>query len=258
MKRIIFSIYKDMPLGERVTEYSKSQYTKYFNQLNDSKSNYATLHGADYQLLTSESGYIDLNHRKIILMEELLDVYDQVLYLDFDVAITSTENIFDAVSGFGLLMEDGVDVYNKEAQQVMKDCKYVDSWQDYYDLCKSEFNNRFSNRDKYHRYRKAQFKRRMLFEDEIVSMSGLIANTGIMIADKTVKLDYEKNLEHMKEITAFENNEVFLSYLIEKNGIPYTNLTDWHTVYDSEEPRQDFSDTRMVHCINKRFEDIYG
>ena len=60
----------------------------------------------------------------------------------------------------------------------------------------------------------------------------------------------------MKSIASFDNNEVFLTYLIEKNDIQINNLEDWHRVYDDLD--MNIENAKMLHVINKRFEDVYG
>ena len=92
----------------------------------------------------------------------------------------------------------------------------------------------------------------------IESKKDTIANTGILIGNKKSisELKYTHNLNYMKSIASFDNNEVFLTYLIEKNDIQINNLEDWHRIYDDLD--MDIENAKMLHVINKRFEDVYG
>lgn len=251
MKKIIFSVYNNIPVGERVTDYSKSQFTKHYDMLLENKKQYAQVCNADFNMYEVHMGYVDLQHYKIKKFENLLEEYDQVLYLDFDVIVKTKDNIFTSIDGFGVLMENAVDIYNQESAKILRESK-VENLDQYHEFCKNEFTNRFQ-RDKYHRYKKAHYKKMMLFEDDIISTNDTIVNTGILIGNKNTKINYDKNLKHMKNIAPFENNEVFLSYLIERDNIKVTNLTDWHCVFDDLHTSVD---GRMIHVINKRFEDV--
>ena len=94
MKKIIFSVYNNIPVGERVTDYSKSQFTKHYDMLLENKKQYAQVCNADFNMYEVYMGYVDLQHYKIKKFENLLEEYDQVLYLDFDVIVKTTDNIF--------------------------------------------------------------------------------------------------------------------------------------------------------------------
>ena len=96
VKRIVFSIYSQLPIHERVTNYSTTQFEKYYHRLYESKDEYAKLCSADFLLVTpSEMSYVDLQHYIIIMMEKFAETYDEVLYLDFDVIPTTKQNFFD-------------------------------------------------------------------------------------------------------------------------------------------------------------------
>ena len=258
MKRIVFTIYDDLPIGERVTEYSKSQFRKYKDRLWKNKSDYANLCEADFRVYGRNGGYRSLQHFKIKAMETLAEDYDEVLYMDFDVVAMTEDNIFKSLDldKFGVLIEDASSVLHKEAVRTLRESSIV-NMDDYQELCAREHSNRY-NRDDYHRIKKAYYKKEMLFEDRIINQKDTIANTGILIGNKKSisELKYTHNLNYMKSIASFDNNEVFLTYLIEKNDIQINNLEDWHRVYDDLD--MDIENAKMLHVINKRFEDVYG
>lgn len=257
MKRIVFSIFKQLPIGERVTDYSKSQFSKHYDFLLNNKKQYAEACSADFKLLSFDENYVDLQHRKIQYIETLASSYDQILYLDFDVVIRTTLNIFEHFdNNLSLLVEDASEIVQHEAARVLNKSA-VTTIDHYKDFCVNEM-NATSTRDNYHRLSKANEKRMMLFEDSIISKSYMIANTGVILASakSIIELDYSNQLEHMKSISHFDNNEIFITYLLEKNNVPYNNLgRDWHRVYD--DLQEDIDGALFVHAINKRFEDLY-
>ena len=131
---------------------------------------------------------------------------------------------------------------------------------------------------RYHMYCKAVCKLAMLSVDNIYNNDYHIANTGIIggSAESLQKVDVIDNLdlcidklqqakkENMfgDELTEyfFPNNEVFFSYLLEKNNIAWHNLAPaWHTVIYRTR-KQTINDTKlliknanMVHMIGKDF-----
>lgn len=259
VKRIVFSIYSQLPTHERVTDYSTAQFKKYYHRLYESKDEYAKLCSADFLLVTpNEMSYIDLQHYKIIMMERFAETYDEVLYLDFDVIPITRQNFFDVfdLSKICVLNENTNHIIEKE----IVNHQYTD-WQG--DLSSSVNNykkyvSQKLQRDKYHRCSKAFAKREMLFNDDIISYDEHIVNTGILAGNKKSisTLKYEERLDSMKLLSDFNNNEIFLSYLLEKYNIPFTNIGyNWHRVYDDLDT--DLECSKMIHVINKRFEDVY-
>lgn len=257
MKRIVFSTFSDINVGERVTNYSKSQFTKYYDKLLDNKKQYAESCSADFELLSPDIGYVEMQHYKIQAAEKLADQYDQILYLDFDVVIKTQVNIFDQfdMDKISLLMEDSSEIVQRESARVLNKSAVV-TVDHYKEFCTNEMFS-LNKRDDYHRLSKANTKRMMLFEDDVISKSYMIANTGIILTGKQAiqDLGYSAKLDHMKSISHFNNNEVFITYLLEQNQIPYNNLgRDWHRVYDDLDTN--VNNAYMVHAINKRFEDL--
>lgn len=260
MKRIVFSIYSQLPIHERVTNYSTTQFEKYYHRLYESKDEYAKLCSADFLLVTpSEMSYVDLQHYKIIMMEKFAETYDEVLYLDFDVIPTTKQNFFNVfdLSNICILNQDT----NRIIQKEIENYQYTE-WQG--DLSSSVNNykkyviQKFQ-RDQYHRCSKAFAKREMLFNDDIISYDDHIVNTGIIAGNKKSisLLKYEERLDKMKLLSDFNNNEIFFSYLLERYNIPFTDIGDnWHRLYDELDTH--LENSHMVHVINKQFEDVYG
>lgn len=257
MKRIIFSTFSNIDVGERVTDYSKSQFARYYDKLLDNKKQYAEICSADFELMSPDINYVEMQHYKIQAVEKLAEQYDQILYFDFDVVVKTKVNIFDQfdTNKISLLVEDSSEIVQREAARVLNKSAVV-TVNHYNEFCANEMHS-LNRRDNYHRLSKANTKRMMLFEDDIISKSYMIANTGIILTSKQAieDLEYSAKLDYMKSISHFDNNEVFITYLLERNDIPYNNLgRDWHRVYDDLDTNID--NAYMVHAINKRFEDL--
>jgi hypothetical protein len=259
VKRIIFSVFSQLPIHERVTDYSTKQFKKYYDRLYESKEEYAKLCEAEFTVLKpSIDDYVDLQHYKIIALEELAQAHDEVLYLDFDVVPKTSQNIFETfnLDKICILNENTNTIIQKEIENYQHT-----EWKD--DFKKSignykQFVSQKLQRDHYHRCSKAFMKRQMLFNDDIISYDEHIVNTGIIAGNKKSisLLKYRDRLEDMKTISELDNNEIFFSYLLEKYDIPFTNIGyDWHRVYDNLDI--DLDNFKMVHVINKRFEDIW-
>lgn len=259
MKRIIFSVFSQLPIHERVTGYSSIQFEKYYHDLYDSKKSYADACNADFMLVkSSEKNYIDLQHEKIIHLENFIESYDEILYLDFDVIPMTNKIFFDEfdLDSICILNENTNVIIQKEIENYQ-----ITEWKE--DFKKSidnykQFVTQKLHRDQYHRCSKAFMKRQMLFNDDIITYDEHIVNTGIIAGNKKSisLLKYNDRLEEMRDLCDVDNNEIFFSYLLERYNIPFTNIGyDWHRVYDNLDMNLD--KCNMLHVINKRFEDVY-
>ena len=102
-----------------------------------------------------------------------------------------------------------------------------------------------------------------------ITGNNLVANTGVLIYNKNAELNFTEQLEeiHKTFIEACEdnlypkeisnswkpNNEVFYSYLIEKNKIPYDNIgLQWNFILDADNTEYSPS-AHMIHQVNKDF-----
>ena len=84
-KKIIFSVWSDL----------SPSWIEHKTALVDKHKEYAKACGADYELIDTNQNFIDLMFFKIQLAEELLDKYDQALYLDLDVIPLTSKSFFD-------------------------------------------------------------------------------------------------------------------------------------------------------------------
>ncbi len=253
MKRIIFSLYTD-DLAEHASASNEKRlaFKKYASQLDDVKQRYAKSVGADYKLFKPDStSYDNIQFQKLIKFEELAQDYDEILYLDYDVVPIRNESFFEHHD------LNTICAYNINC--------YLDT-----DIIRAR------NRDRYvwngmDMYSKAQNKRAMLILHD-TSGSNYCINTGVlgMNKDMVKRLDFKARLKESRQ--TFDdalidnlyppmmtrqwvfNNEVVLSYLIERYNLPFTNIgAQWNFIADDTQPKIS-SASYFLHFVNKQFE----
>lgn len=257
MKRIIFSVYDEtIPVtGYSVTDYKRQQFQKYKDRLKETQKQYAEKCGADYVCydLATDS-YIDLQYQKIVLFEQLAEKYDEIVYFDLDVVPQPhAPNIFETLD------LTKINMYPREKNMGNNEMRQ---------------NLQHSLMDSMNVFIKICAKNSMLILDDCDGDRHYIYNTGIMAANKQVaqSLQFAKRLPEMielleeaKEDSIFPdeitsnfvpNNEVFMTYLVEKYNIPYNDLPmQWHFIVDHS---VEYSPAGyLTHFVNKRFEDYF-
>ena len=66
-------------------DYKRSQFEKYKGQITESQKHYANICKADYNLFETDiTDYDKVQFKKILLLEELSNDYDEILYFDFE------------------------------------------------------------------------------------------------------------------------------------------------------------------------------
>lgn len=247
MKRIIFSIYKkDIDKHTSVPEYKRTQFIKYKDQIIANHKSYAKICNADYKLYTEiDSNYDIIQFQKINIMKNLTEKYDEVLYLDFDIIIKTDKSFFE---NFDL---NKICVYNIKTH-----------------IEKDVYGHRMRD-DNWHpmdMYVKACCKNAMLLLQDKVS-SDLIVNTGVIGVNKksaglinfsechSVFSNAKKDTIYPYEISKRwkPNNEVYLSYLLERYDLPYTNIgLQWNFILDHTHKKYS-PVAHFYHCVNKDF-----
>src|SRR6056300_1079724 len=128
MKRIIYSLYIDVPEDEFVDNIetnlnTKKQFKENYIKLLANKQWYANQLNVDFKIFEYQD-YIEyynyfkkkypfittyniINFYKLHLLYELSKFYDEILYLDFDVVCLSEENFFNVWN-----LKNGICVYN--------------------------------------------------------------------------------------------------------------------------------------------------
>jgi len=256
MKRIVFSIYTDtVEPHQSATDFKKNQLKLFKNKLEESQSNYAKSCAAEYNLFTtSTTNYDHIQFEKLILLDDLSKDYDEVLYLDFDVIPNTPVNFF-------------------EAWDLNHICYYSVNRSD--DRLKVAKMLKYQSYDKMNMFVKLCAKKAMLLLDDINGNDD-IANTGVVAGNKESiqKLDFKNRLNELHEkfneavddnvypddITKlwFQNNEVYISYLVERYQVPYQNIgLPWNFLIDRNHPEVSAAG-HFLHHVNKEFQRSYG
>ena len=126
MSRVIYSLYIDVPekeldlFDEKIIKKgklptninTKNELKKHYDKLIDVKRDYAKSIGCDFRMFEYDDQYIKfynfykknypfittyniINEYKIMLLYEMAEKYDEILYLDFDTIPITKENFFD-------------------------------------------------------------------------------------------------------------------------------------------------------------------
>ena len=242
-KRLIFSLYTDkVDPHTSATDQKKQSFAEYKDRIKKVQQDYANICNADYTLFnTTNTSYIDIQFEKLFKLEEMTEVYDEVLYLDFDVIPYTNVNFFET---FDL---DTLCVYSSPTEL----------------LKKSEWHPMDP-------YVKMSCKKAMLLIEDIVGTSEIF-NTGVTALNKrsasllrfkdrfteykeSFKLAQEDNLYPFEMSSIWQlNNEVYASYIVEKYNIPTTNIgMPWNFIVDYGMPIPS-AGAYFHHCVNKDF-----
>ena len=253
MKRIIFSQYNDNIDQNTIStnQYKLSQFRKYSNQLEQAQREYADRCGAEYVLHRLDiTDYDTLQFEKILQLERYAENYDQILYLDFDVVPNKrAENIFDV---FG----DSLAMYPLYRDQHKHELKW------------NIENDTYDNQNV---YCKTCAKNSMLILDD-GNISPKLYNTGVTYGSSNAinNLKFSQQLNDMKELldetlndsiypdsitkNFFHNNEVFITYLIERDKIECTDMNiHWNFILDGFQ-KESTDIAYFTHHVNKEFE----
>jgi len=250
VKRIIFSQYNDNIDQNTIStnQYKLSQFRKYSNQLEQAQREYADRCGAEYVLHRLDiTDYDTLQFEKILQLERYAENYDQILYLDFDVVPNKrAENVFDV---FG----DSLAMYPLYRDQHKHELKW------------NIENDTYDNQNV---YCKTCAKNSMLILDD-GNISPKLYNTGVTYGSSNAinNLKFSQQLNDMKELldetlndsiypdsitkNFFHNNEVFITYLIERDKIECTDMNiHWNFILDGFQ-KESTDIAYFTHHVNK-------
>lgn len=188
---------------------------KHKNKLMSLHKKYAELCDADYYVFEAQLDYDDLMFYKISVAEFLVERYDEVLYLDMDVVPKTKYSFFDM--------------------------------HDFDNVC-------------LHRTLGPKWKinlKQMMLINENVKGNDFICNTGVLGLNKKSahKLNFRKRLEDTKRLhdevdienLYSPNNEVYISYIIEKYKIPFKDIgIQWNFILD----HTFYSETAACHFVH--------
>ena len=272
MKRIIYSLYIDVPEDEFVdnTETNlntKKQFKDNYIKLLANKQWYSDQINVDFKLFEYDdykeyynyfknkypfiTTYNIINFYKLHLLYELSKSYDEILYLDFDVVCLTNDNFFETWN-----LDKGICVFDNSSL-----VKTIESVTERSQTIRSPTS----------KYYNAQA---MLIEKGLNPKNKVI-NTGIIGANKDHinKLkyfdDFDSNLNIMtklqsnfdifpKKIVDFfgYDNETLFSVKLNENNVPVQWLDNqWHYFFDTQGfiPKE----TKFVHTINKKFDIVW-
>jgi hypothetical protein len=278
MKRVIYSIYVDLPAEEhygnstnRFDTAEKASITvdafkEHYDRLVLSKQDYADsidvtfkMYGYDDQYKTFAdnfnkdfpelTGYEVINFYKIHLLDELAKDYDEILYLDFDTIPMTDDNFFESWD-----LSKGICVYNNN------------------DVVIDHVGISQGIRSPSAKYFNCQA---MLLDGQYNHTNDVI-NTGIVGARKEdiIKLDFFGNFRYTIDLMTrlrFDDsglypqniidmfrydNETIFSYKVRVNNIGIQWLdTEWHYFFDTQGFIPD--GTKIVHAICKDFDLVW-
>ena len=256
MKRLIFSQYTDRvnESGHSTNEYKALQFAKYKDNLELAQKEYAHKIGCDYELFSADNSNYDLlQFDKIFKIEEMLDHYDEVLYIDFDVIPNTDDNFFEVH-----------DMSKICAHSFARTPYPIDKWLKY------------KMYDQQAVYIKACCKNAMAAVGHGGINDDKVINTGVIGMNRANRdlLAFSDELPEMDEIyqdatefdilynedirsTWIRNNETYFTYLINAKKVPFHDIgKPWNRLIDKYTPTVP-SDAKFIHMINKEFEQVF-
>ena len=249
--------------------YRFNAYEKYYKKLLWCKKEYAAFINAEFMLFDSRdrldefskiynisdlSMFDQINFYKLHLLEELSELYENVLYIDFDVMPNTEEDFFNEHD-----MEKGIYVRAKVPENTLDNLHKPQIWL-------------------HHTIRSPQTKfwnsHALLLFDDLPVENNTVFNTGIIGSNSQFikQLDYFgefgmdiKRMEDAKidgldvypselvDLFGFDNETLF-AYKILKKQVPWVNLDDkWHHIFDKETLNRQ---AKLIHVINKEFDKV--
>lgn len=279
MRRVIYSLYIDIPLDECNEEYplhgdtisktirTKEIFAREHQRLIKVQQAYSDYINVDYKIFTESKEYEDfyqwhrqnipqmntyciVNFYKIKKLYDLAEEYDEVLYIDLDVIPMTYKNFFDAWD-----FNKGLVIYNNNHAI-------------------NQYDTPFLLMNKGQRSPAAKFfnAQAMLIHQNCKPECDVI-NTAIVGGNKKyiTQLNYFTNWQHtmdlmtelqtkddgmypenIRNMFGYDNETVF-SYKLKATETPYQWLDNqWHYFY-SKSPHIPF-ETKFCHVVNKNFE----
>ena len=283
MKRVIFSLYVDVPEKEHYGPSkfkhdtidkalkTRNAFKEHYDKLVQTKQKYSDTIGVPFKLYEYDeqfktfeknllndfpffTGYEVINFYKIHLLYELAKDYDEILYLDFDAIPVTNESFFNNWD-----LSKGICVYNNNAM-INKNNRAIDKMTHGIRSPSAKYFN----------------TQAMLIATDNSPINDVI-NTGIVGATKTdlLKLDFfgkfydtitlmtklrEEGLDGLYPQNVIDmfryDNETIFSYKIQVNNINIQWLDNqWHYFFDTQFfiPKE----TKIVHTINKDFDTVW-
>jgi len=184
----------------------------------DKQRSYADQCNVDYKHIDISLSFTELMFFKIQFAEHLLNEYDQVLYLHVDVIPLTNKSFFDTFNLDNICLH-----YTLNPQWKIK-------------------------------------QKKLMLAQEGITSNDKVANTGVFAMNRKARdtLNYTKTRSEIEKLYPDykPNNEVYMSYILEKYKIPYTEIgMQWNYILD-DNVQQFSAGCYFVHQVNKNFKDI--
>lgn len=273
MKNLIFTIYFDIDNSKlEQEEYEKNAYTKkqlrYFQPLLTlNKISYSKSIQSDFIMFDDVEDlnkfskkfdsdiplYSIINFYKLHLLDILADEYDNILYVDQDVYINTTKNIFNELD------MSNISVWHEDMKEQL--IEYINFYKErqlysrsYLNKCISSYATSFVfgwpvNFKKYNTGIILSSK------DNIKKLN--IKNNLNFLVENYKKIMYSKDIPASITSKFVLNNEAFFANIVSKENVLVNNLEkEWHHILNHESVEENYTNTNsfLYHFINKRFD----
>lgn len=273
MNNLIFTIYFDIEDSElELEEYEKNAYTKkqlryYQPHLTLNKISYSKSTQSDFIMFddvedlnefskkfdSDTPTYTIINFYKLHLLDILADEYDNILYLDQDVYINTTKNIFNELD------MTNISVWHEDVKDQL--IEYTNFYKErqlysrsYLNKCISSYATSFAF-DWPVNYNKYNTGIILSSKDNIKKLN--IKDNLNFLVDNYKKIMYNKDIPSSITSKFVLNNEALFANIVSKERVNVSNLEkEWHHILNHESVKENFTDTNscLYHFINKRFD----
>lgn len=274
MNNLIYTVHFDIPKEDLDTDdiekniFTKKQLEKYKDKLAINKFRYSVeIDNCDFicfddlvdlnlfskKFKSDIPKYTIINFYKLHLLDILAEEYDNILYLDQDVYINTSKNMFKELdmSNISIWHENMKDkfleymnFYNERelySRSYLNKCvsSYVTSFTFDWPINYNKYNTGVILSNK-HNIKKLNIKNNLNF-----------------LVDNYNNILYNKDIPSSISSKFILNNEAFLANIISKEQIKVNNLDErWHHILNHSSVEQDFkeSNSHFYHLINKKFD----
>lgn len=273
MNNLIFTIYFDIEDSKlELEEYKKNAYTKkqlryYRPHLTLNKISYSKSTQSDFIMFDDVEDlnmfskkfdsdiptYTIINFYKLHLLDILADEYDNILYLDQDVYINTTKNIFNELD------MTNISVWHEDIKDQL--IEYTNFYKErqlysrsYLNKCISSYATSFAF-DWPVNYNKYNTGIILSSKDNIKKLN--IKNNLNFLVDNYKKIMYNEDIPSSITSKFVLNNEALFANIVSKEHVNVNNLEkEWHHILNHESIEENFTNTNscLYHFINKRFD----
>lgn len=271
MKKLIFTVYFDIDNSNLdKKDFDKSLLTKkqlynYQSHLTLNKINYSKKCESDFILFDDKedlenfkknfdsdvSLYTIINFYKLYLLDKLAEEYDKILFLDQDVYINTSKNIFKTLDNYlHIWHEDAkeqvIEYLNFYKEKELYSRSYINkSISAYCTSCTFDWPVNFN-----------KYNTGIIYSDSVnIKKLNFYENFNFLV-DNYKQILYNNSIPKNISSKFCLNNEAFISNIIQKEKIEVKNLPQsWHHILNHESTIDDYKklDSYFYHFINKEF-----